>query len=281
MPNEMSRDEIFQTLDDFVELGMWKLNLDGGEPLAHRHVNDIVTWLVDRGISTRMNTNGILVPKKIKTVQKLDAVKISLDGPKANHDAMRGEGSFDKAVKGALAAREAGVPKITFTCVVGQHNATVIDALMDFVEELGFSVVFQPARNSLFTNTNRDGSHFQLHESALKTAFLHIEQRKRKSAAVGNRWSSLRHFRTFPADTPLPCAAGWASVTMDPEGNLYHCGQINRDDKSFNVLRLGVRAAFEGLPRYGCSQCWCARTVESNYKWGGRFDKMIPIRSPN
>jgi MoaA/NifB/PqqE/SkfB family radical SAM enzyme len=276
LPNELSRDDIFRVLADFVEMGMWKANLDGGDPLTHRYIDDIVEWLADRRISTRMNTNGILIPKKIETIRKLRSVKISLDGPKEYHESMRGRGSFDKALNGALAAREAGVPKVEFTCVVGQHNFRTLNSLIDMVEELGFSIIFQPLRNSLFQNTERDGTDFMLKNRQLQEAFTGIEKRKRATGTIANRWSSLRHFRKFPEDTPLPCSAGWISVTMDPEGNLYHCGQVNRRDKSFNVLRLGVRAAFEELPRYGCSQCWCARTVEGNYKWGAHIHKMIP-----
>ncbi|MGZ5021077.1 MAG: radical SAM protein [Chthoniobacterales bacterium] len=275
MPNEMSCEQIFHVLAEFIEMGMRKINLDGGEPLAHRHVDELVSWLCEQGVSVRMNTNGILVPRKIDVVRKLDRVKISLDGPRENHDAMRGHGAFDKAIAGALAARRAGV-KVEFTCTVGRHNGKALDALLDLVEEHGFAVMFQPARNSLFLETDRDGSLFQLEAAAHRAAFARIEERKRTSRAVANAWSSLRHFRGFPEEKKLPCNAGWLDATMDPAGNLYHCGDVNRADCSQNVVRLGARAAFAQLRRIGCSQCWCARTVESNYKWGGRFDMMVP-----
>lgn len=276
MPGEMTREQIFTTLGEFLDMGTSKVNLDGGEPLAHRHVDEIVGWLTDRGVSTRMNTNGILVPKKIKTIKRLARVKISLDGPRESHDAARGKGSFDKAIAGALAAREAGVPSVEFTCVVGRHNAERLDALLDLVEELGFTVIFQPARQSLFLDTERDGSAWQADAAAHRAAFAWLERRKRTSKGIANAWSSLRHFRAFPEDKQIPCAAGWIEATMDPEGNLYHCGDVNRDDCSNNVVQLGARTAFERLKRVGCSQCWCARTVEGNYMWGGRIDIMLP-----
>jgi MoaA/NifB/PqqE/SkfB family radical SAM enzyme len=277
MPGEMTREQILDALAQFIEMGMIKINLDGGEPLTHRHIDEIVGWLIERGISVRMNTNGILVPRKIDTVRKLYRVKISLDGPRENHDVMRGRGAFDKAIAGALAARAAGV-KVEFTCTVGRHNGKSLDALLDLVEELGFAVMFQPARNSLFLETDRDGSLFQLEAAAHRAAFAQIEQRKRTSKAVANAWSSLRHFRVFPEEKALPCGAGWTGATMDPEGNLYHCGDVNRSDRSQNVVRLGARLAFAQLRRLGCRQCWCARTVEGNYKWGGRFEMMLPPR---
>jgi molybdenum cofactor biosynthesis enzyme MoaA len=100
MPQEMTREQIVTALGAFLEMGTWKVNLDGDEPLAHKYVDEIVRRLTDRGVSTRMNMNGILVPKKIETIKRLARVKISLDGLKARHDAARGKGVFDKALTG-------------------------------------------------------------------------------------------------------------------------------------------------------------------------------------
>ena len=222
-----------------------------------------------------MHTNGILVPKKIDVVRKLSRAKISLDGPRGPHDAMRGTGSFDRAIDGAKAAQDVGIP-VEFTCIVGRHNADAIESLMEIAADLKIPVVFQPALNSLFLETARDGSPWQLDVQSIRMAFARIEQFKRRGAVVGNAWSSLRHFRSFPEDTTPPCAAGWVMATMDPEGALFPCGQVNRGDRSNNVVRLGAARAFAGLSRKGCSQCWCARLVEGNYAWGMRVDRMLP-----
>jgi MoaA/NifB/PqqE/SkfB family radical SAM enzyme len=275
LPHEMTRDEMFQALGEFHDLGMRQTHLDGGEPLMHRHIDELVAWLTRRGVAVSMHTNGAFVPRKIDTVRKLARVKISLDGPRAQHDAMRGAGSFDRAIAGANAAQEAGVP-VEFTCVVGRHNVDAIESLIAMAEDLQIPVVFQPALNSLFLDTARDGSPWQLDSRAIRAAFARIEQLKRPSTAVGNAWSSLRHFRRFPEDTPPPCAAGWVMATMDPEGVLFPCGQVNRRDRSNSVVRLGAATAFARLSRKGCSQCWCARLVEGNYAWGMRLDRMFP-----
>jgi MoaA/NifB/PqqE/SkfB family radical SAM enzyme len=280
MPHEMTRDEMFKALGEFHDLGMRQTNLDGGDPLMHRHIDEIVDWLTQRGVTVSMHTNGTLVPRKIDTVQKLARVKISLDGPREHHDAMRGAGSFEKAITGAKAAQDAGVP-VEFTCTVGRHNADAIDSLIEMAADLQIPVVFQPALNSLFLDTERDGSPWQLDAQSIRAAFARIEQIKRRSTAVGNAWSSLRHFRRFPEDTTPPCAAGWVMAAMDPEGVLFSCGQLNRRNRSNSVVRLGAATAFANLSRKGCSQCWCARLVEGNYAWGMRIDRMLPpLRTP-
>lgn len=277
MARELEHDDIFRALSQFHSLGMRVANLDGGEALFHRHIDEIVEWLVRRRITVTMHTNGMLIPNKIQTVRKISSVKISLDGPRENHDAMRGLGSFDRALTGAKAAKEAGV-EVAFTCTVGRHNAHKIETLIEMAEVLEIPVIFQPAMSSLFLDTVRDGSKWQLDVQSMRDTFLRIEQIKRRSKAVGNAWTSLRHFRRFPEDSPPPCAAGWVMATMDPEGVLFPCGQVNRSDRSNNVARLGAAAAFANLNRNGCSQCWCARLVEGNYKWGMRVDLMLPPR---
>ena len=275
MRREMQLDEIFSAFGAFYALGMRHTNLDGGEPLTHRHIAPIVAWLVQRRVAVTMHTNGILIPRYMDLVRKLALVKISLDGLQDQHDAMRGTGSFAKAIAGAKAAHDAGCT-VEFTCTVGQHNAQTIDAAVALATTLDIPMVFQPALPSLFLETDRDGAAWQLDVQAMREVFARLEQLKRRGQAVGNGWASLRHFRTFPDDTPPPCAAGWVMATMDPEGVLFPCGQVNRRDRSNSVLRLGVQAAFQNLARQGCSQCWCARLVEGNYAWGMRLHRMLP-----
>lgn len=278
LPKEMQRAEIFAALEGLHALGMRHISLDGGEPLAHKHFRDVVDWLVRKRVRVYVNTNGILVPKHLATIRRVQKLKISLDGPKRSHDAMRGERAWERAMVGARVARAEGVP-VELTCVLGTHNAGDVDELLDIAEAEGLSVVFQPARNSLFLDNERDGAGFQLDDQRLRAALARVEQRKHRGPGVGNRWSSLRHFRRFPEDAALPCAAGWINVTMDPEGNLHHCGQVSRTGPALNVVALGVRAAFERLLRGGCTQCWCARVVEENYAWGGHFHRLLPPRA--
>jgi MoaA/NifB/PqqE/SkfB family radical SAM enzyme len=279
MPHEMTRDEIFTVLQEFHDLGMVQSHLDGGEPLMHRLIGQIVDWLTDHGVVVSLNTNGALVPRRMEVVRKLSKVKISLDGPRDCHNAIRGPGSFERAIAGAEAARHAGIP-VEFRCTVGRHNASSIEALIEIAEALEMPVVFQPALNSLFLDTARDGSAWQLEPQMIREVFARIEQIKWRSRGVGNAWSSLQHFRSFPEDTRPPCAAGWVIATMDPEGMLFPCGQVNRSDRSNSAVRLGAAEAFARLSRTGCGQCWCARLVEGNYAWGLRVDRMLPPLRP-
>ncbi|MCU0693647.1 MAG: radical SAM protein [Polyangiaceae bacterium] len=270
----MSTEQLFRALDQLVVLGMRTISLDGGEPLTHPQVDHIVRRLVSRGVRVNMNSNGILVPRKLDTVRLLVKLKVSLDGPRDVHDQVRGNGSFARALRGIAAARNVGVP-VELTCVVGSHNAFAVDDVLALASHIGLRVVFQPERAGLF--------HDSLGSRAcavtdIRAAFAKLEQRKRDGYPVANRWSSLRHFRAFPRDAVLPCAAGFINATLDPYGYLYPCGQVSRTGPRIQVLEHGVKSAFDALARTGCAQCWCARVVEENFAWGGRFDLALPPR---
>ncbi|MFW5741495.1 MAG: radical SAM protein, partial [Myxococcota bacterium] len=92
--DEMPRSTIMTALDELCSTGMQSLSLDGGEPLTHPHIDEVVAWLAGRGVRVLMNSNGLLVERKIGTVRKLSKLKISLDGPQRLHDAARGRGAF-------------------------------------------------------------------------------------------------------------------------------------------------------------------------------------------
>jgi len=44
MHHELTREEIFRALEEFRTLGLLHIHLDGGDPLTHRHIDEIVDW---------------------------------------------------------------------------------------------------------------------------------------------------------------------------------------------------------------------------------------------
>src|SRR5437867_8856848 len=94
LPNELELGEIVQIVREFVGLGMIGMTLDGGEPLVRLDIDKIIDELARVGVRIVINTNGILIPKKLESVKKAALVNVSLDGPERYHDSMRGDGSF-------------------------------------------------------------------------------------------------------------------------------------------------------------------------------------------
>lgn len=272
--DELSTEEVLQFVSDFHALGTSGISFDGGEALMRKDLPEIVDHTKKLGIEVRLNSNGILIPKKLSLIKNVTKVKVSLDGTAEYHDSMRGKGSFMKAVEGVRAAKDAGV-KVELTCVLHRENLNGVPQLLNLAAELRCGIIFQPVRNSLFNFRQRDATSWAPDEKEMQKAFRHLLHLRRKNKAITNAKASLRHFLNFPDDINIPCAAGWINCTVDPQGYLYHCGEIDRNAYKINLREHGVAKAFDLIPRYGCKQCWCARTVEENYLWGVRLHKFI------
>lgn len=77
----MTKDEIITIANVFVNLGVKKIRLTGGEPLVRKDAKDIIEGLSKLPVELTITTNGILVDKFIDTFKscKLNSVNVSLD----------------------------------------------------------------------------------------------------------------------------------------------------------------------------------------------------------
>jgi len=77
----MTYEEILAIARTFVEMGVKKIRLTGGEPLVRKDANVIIEALGELPVELAITTNGIIVDRFIASFQKagLKAVNISLD----------------------------------------------------------------------------------------------------------------------------------------------------------------------------------------------------------
>lgn len=77
----MSPEEIFSIAETFVQLGVKKIRLTGGEPLVRKDFAEIVKVLCTLPVKLCLTTNGILLDNHLHTLQAagVKSVNISLD----------------------------------------------------------------------------------------------------------------------------------------------------------------------------------------------------------
>lgn len=114
-PDELSSEEARRLLDDVADWGVKLLIFDGGEPLCRDDFPDLARHASAKGLRVVIGSNGTLIDTKVaKRLQSsgVMAVQISIDGANAQtHDRFRGEeGAFHKALEGAKACRQVGLP---------------------------------------------------------------------------------------------------------------------------------------------------------------------------
>ena len=133
----LSYEEIEYVCEIFVELGIEKLRLTGGEPMLRRDIETIIrklTRLKSLGLrDLALTTNGYYLPDRAQSLKDagLDRVTISLDSLKRDvFKRMTGVDVLDKVLAGIAAARKAGLEPIKINAVIVRgHNE---DEVADF-----------------------------------------------------------------------------------------------------------------------------------------------------
>ena len=122
--------------------GIFQCIISGGEPLLlGDKLFDIMDILHDDGTSFVVITNALLLSKKfIRRFAKYRYFwfQISLDGSTAElHDEFRGvEGSFSRAVNGALEISDAGIP-LVIAHTITPKNLTHVEEMINLAYNLG------------------------------------------------------------------------------------------------------------------------------------------------
>lgn len=144
----LSLEELRDTAAAFVELGVRKIRLTGGEPLIRRDILKLVSsiaLLPDLDELT-MTTNGIYLPKMAQPLKDagMSRVNISIDSLKPDRfRALTRVGELDQVVAGIDAASAAQFKKIKLNAVIlaGFNDDEVLD-LARFAIDRGMDISF-------------------------------------------------------------------------------------------------------------------------------------------
>jgi len=144
----LDADEIERIVRAFVELGVKKIRLTGGEPLVRRDLPDIVRRIgaLDGVVDLALSTNAHHLARHAEVLKGygLHRINVSLDSLKPERFAAitRG-GDLRKVLGGIEAAQNAGLNPVKINMVVMKGtNDDEIEAMVDFARDQGVQVRF-------------------------------------------------------------------------------------------------------------------------------------------
>ena len=139
----LSYEEIEYACDIFVELGIEKIRLTGGEPMMRRDIEQIIfklAQLKEKGLrDLALTTNGYFLPHRAQSLKDagLDRITISLDSLKRDtFKQMTGVDVLDRVLQGIEAAKESGLEPIKINAVIVRgHNEDEVADFAAFARE--------------------------------------------------------------------------------------------------------------------------------------------------
>jgi len=133
---DISADRIRKILREFEELQGLRVLLTGGEPLLHPEFGVINEMLPGFSLRKVLFSNGLLLRKEVVATFHVDEVQISIDGLEGAHDALRGKGTFRKALDAVKVCVERGID-VSVATMVHSGNLADFDRLENLLRVMG------------------------------------------------------------------------------------------------------------------------------------------------
>jgi len=133
--------EWLRFFDELGSLGVMDVTLAGGEPFVREDLRELLAGIARNRMRFALLSNGGLIDDDIARFiaagGRCNHVQVSLDGSHAaTHDACRGPGSFDGAVRGIRVLQRNGI-NVAVRLTVHRHNVGDLkDAARFILEEL-------------------------------------------------------------------------------------------------------------------------------------------------
>jgi radical SAM protein with 4Fe4S-binding SPASM domain len=232
------------------------MNISGGEPTLREDLFEIITFIKENNATPMLLTNGMLLGREFAEKLKkagCSHLQVSMEGLRGYNDAIRGRGTFEKALKAVENAKAAGL-----TTVIGiTLSANNIHNMEDFFKTLD-------GRADKFHVREVTGIGAGKNHTPLTP-----EERKNFYEFAYNWKGNTRLFVEDPpycttssdlVERRAGCAAFICLLCVDVDGSIYPCrkapvkmGHIDNLDAAWNsqiALRLRNRD-FDGK----CGSC--------------------------
>lgn len=221
LPDELTTDQALAFIDELDEMDVFQVNIGGGEPFLRPDFMELLAELTDRDISTCISTNGTQLDERtLDALERMEPLylQVSLDGLRAENDAIRGEGVFDRVLEtlGRLHERDIGT---TVNTVVTRQNVADLPSIYDLADAYGAGLRLNRFRPS---GRGQDSwEQFRLTTDQIR--FLHDWLSKNPDVRTGDSFFYLNAMGEVRNETLKTCGAGSMTCLVDPRGDVYPC----------------------------------------------------------
>ncbi len=227
-PDELSTDEAKALIDEFERMKIFYVNIGGGEPTVRPDFWELLDYAVDHHVGVKFSTNGFrITPERAAKLAATDYVdvQISLDGATADvNDPVRGEGTYDAAMRALGNLQAAGMKDFKISVVCTRHNISQLDEFKAIADRFGAQLRLTRLRPS-----GRGADVWaDLHPLPEQQRQLYDWLvAKGEQVLTGDSFFHLSAYASDEGTDSLPglnlCGAGRVVCLVDPVGDVYAC----------------------------------------------------------
>jgi MoaA/NifB/PqqE/SkfB family radical SAM enzyme len=268
LKHEMELVDWMRLVDELAEHNIPSLLLRGGETFAFPGIIELLAHIRSKGMFTSIDTNGTFIKKYAEDIARIGNMHltISLDGPEAIHDEVRGvKGTFAKVREGIAAlnaAEEKSGTKISrsFNFTISRYSVEGLGELPEAARSMGVGVIaivpyyyFPKAVGETYAREMEEAfgcpayswQGFHHEESGVDFERFQLEHRKYLESLQGiydfpYMALSDEQYRIWFADAVTPigpqhCTNVEKLIDIQPDGSANFC--VDFPDYSFGNVR--------------------------------------------
>lgn len=137
-PDELDTEAGLELIRQLADLGVREVSMHGGEAYLRQDLYELVRAIRAHGMAATLVTGGRGLSLEVARAMRdadITAVSVSLDGPRALHDALRGfAGSFDQAVLALEYLESVGIA-VGANTQVNRENLLALSELYDVLRQ--------------------------------------------------------------------------------------------------------------------------------------------------
>ncbi len=219
---ELEPETVGRLAGEAAGLGCELYYATGGEPMIHAGWETLCQFVASRPQAHLVTlTNAIPVPRRRSLLESLPRdrfhFQVSLDGPAPVHDALRGAGAYERAVRGIRGLRELGFP-VALAMVVERRSVGQMEWLVEEAARLGVGSI-----HYLWYFVKGEGDPSAVPPVA--AVFEGLERARTASERLGIRIDNVEILRSQVLSLPGTrydlTNAGWQSLAVGPDGLVY------------------------------------------------------------
>jgi mycofactocin radical SAM maturase len=247
-PRELTTAQCEAVIDELQAMQVFYVNVGGGEPTVRPDFWHLLEYAVAHQVGVKFSTNGVrITPQRAEFLAGTDYVdvQVSLDGATAAvNDRVRGDGSFDLALRALDNLAAADFPNAKISVVVTRENVGQLDDFKAIADARGATL-----RLTRLRPAGRGADVWaDLHPTAAQQRDLYEWLlRAGENVLTGDSFFHLAGYGQALPGLNL-CGAGRVVCLIDPVGDVYACPFAIHDQfLAGNVLAPG---GFAGVWRY-------------------------------
>lgn len=222
-------------------LGIFQVNLTGGEPFLNKKTIPLIKFASNQGILVHTNSNGFLIDQKLarEVVESgLNSLSISLDSLKPEvYNRLRGnKEAFTRATRALELVnkiREPKKPFLSVTTIIMKQNLDELENLVYWTRERGLDAIFfQTIWQNFDAEYNPDwfkSSNFWPNDfKKVKKVIDKLIHLKKQDYPIGNQIETFQRYKDYFVN-PLsfggnnPCFVGINNFNIDISGKTRLC----------------------------------------------------------